>query len=92
MAQVIPPLPYKSPVITQTGFLSEPWSKWFRQMFIRIGGIEALSNVELAALPALELAAVEADITSLETSVTTLQATVTSLQAQINDLNQGPVL
>lgn len=85
MAQPMPPLPYKTPVVDETGFFTDPWAKWFRQLFVRIGGVDALSNTELASLPALELAAVSANISAL-------QASLSNLQGQVKDLDQGRVL
>lgn len=38
MSNTVPPVPYKSALLNSQGFLSEPWVKWFRQMFNNIVG------------------------------------------------------
>lgn len=83
--KTVPPVPYKAVVVDGSGFLTSAWSAWFRQVFMRVGGSVALSNAELAALPALNLSTVEADITAL-------QASVSALQVKDNDFGQGPDL
>ncbi len=99
MAVVLPPVPYKAPVLDAKGYLAPAWTAWFKQFFLRIGGTSALSNTELADLPALELAAVEARVTATESDIAALQllttsqgTTISTHTTQINDLGQGPVL
>ncbi len=103
MAVILPPLPYKSPMLRDDGFLSEAWSKWFRQMFSRIGGTEALSNIELEDGQTDTEAQLQADIDDLESAVIALQALTVShtesiaalvedLESGLDDLNQGRVL
>jgi hypothetical protein len=99
MAVTVPNPPYKTPIADKSGFMSPSWIAWFREVFRRIGGSVALSNEELADLPALELAAVEADITALQSDVTSIQNvntsqgnSITTLQTLVNDLQQGPNL
>lgn len=43
----LPPVPIQSPMILDTGIASQPWAAWFRQIFNRVGGHQALTNVEL---------------------------------------------
>lgn len=90
MAEALPPVPFKTPVINKAGFLSEPWSKWFRQIFARVGGTTALSNTELEALQS-------SGESGLEDDIETLQSQVASLENQVDEvfgtgLGQGPVL
>lgn len=72
----IPQIPYKVPIINQAGFLSPAWEKWFRDVFLRIGGLEALSNTELEALNSDDITEIQADITAIEADVVELQAAV----------------
>lgn len=99
MAVILPPVPYKAPVLDSKGYLAPAWTAWFKQFFLRIGGTSALSNTELENLPALELAALEARVTSTETDIAALQllttsqgTTISTHTTQISDLGQGPVL
>jgi hypothetical protein len=74
----IPPIPYKSPFLSPDGSLAQPWAKWFRDVFQRVGGSDALSNVELNAA-----------VTAAVASIATLSSTTSSLTSQIDGLNQG---
>lgn len=76
---ILPPIPYKVSVSRPDGLLSEPWAKFFRELFTRVGGIEALSNTELAG----------GDDGS--SSISSLSTRVAALEVQTNDLNQDPV-
>lgn len=88
MAEKVPPIPYKIPVVNAKGFLSEPWDRWFRHMFNRIGGPgEVATNAELQAAP-LDLVALQAQVATLQTQATNLQASINELYG----LGQGPVL
>ena len=78
----LPPVPYKTPMQDESGFLSEPWSKWFRQAFARMGGVDAPTNKDLQSSNTGALL-------SLQTSVAVLQSQVSSLQL---GLGNGPVL
>jgi hypothetical protein len=71
----LPPVPYKSLMAGDDGFVSEPWSKWFRQAFKRMGGVDAPTNKDLQAsqLPA----------------ITALQSQVTSLNSQFSAITTG---
>lgn len=92
----LPPLPYKTPVINERGFLTEPWAKLFRQLWVRVGGSIALTNLELEELQEADLVTITSDITALQASVTTINtslATVNtslaSLASDIQGLNEG---
>lgn len=61
----IPPVPYKTPMLNASGFLTGPWSVWFRQIFNRVGGNIALSNADI-----------EEQLTNHETDIQELQALV----------------
>ena len=92
MSDTVPPPPYKSPVITPQGFLTDVWSKWFRQVFSRIGGSVALSNTQLEALPAASLATVNSRLSALEITSASNTTRITTLESQVSALNQGPTL
>lgn len=97
--ETIPPLPYKIPVLTPNGLLSDPWAKWFRQIFTRVGGSVAPSNSELADGQTAQLANVLSHVTELESLLATHTITINSnvariiaLEAETSGLNQGPNL
>lgn len=90
--QLVPPVPYKSPVLDRAGFLSPSWSAWFRQLFIRIGESSALSNTELEDLQLEELSGIESDVEALQTTSASHTASIAALTTSVNDLGQGPVL
>lgn len=97
--QIVPPVPFKAPVTDDNGLLSTAWAGFFRQLFNRIGGPTALSNLELADEQSTGIAGALVSITALQGSVSTLRSTVASqttdlatLQSSVNDLGQGPVL
>jgi len=46
----LPPVPIKTPVIDDSGMISTAWSAWFRQLFFRVGGNAAKTNIELDIL------------------------------------------
>lgn len=84
MSVTIPPVPYKSPIVSETGFLTPPWEKWFRELFMRIGGVVALSNTELET----QLGG----ITDVETQVVAHDSSLDDLENEIDYLKRGPVL
>lgn len=86
-------------MVTKEGRMTAPWLSFWRDLFVRIGGTEALTPQELEALPALELAALTTRVTSAENAISALQTlttsqgtTISTHTTQINDLGQGPVL
>lgn len=88
--------PVKIPMVDQKGYPSQAWVGWFRTMFQRIGGTTALTPQELAALPALELAALTARVTTTESDIAAIQivntsqaTSITNLQQQISNLGVG---
>lgn len=48
MSKTVSPPPYKITVTDRLGNMSSAWSNWIRDLYDRIGGTVALSNVELA--------------------------------------------
>lgn len=75
------------------GFLSEAWSKWFRQIFLRTGGTDALSNTELENI---NVTGLQTQIDTANANIATLNTTVsgltTSTQSALDGLRQGPGL
>lgn len=49
MPTKLPPPPIQGPPIGIGGLIQHPWTEWFRQAFVRMGGSTALSNDEIAA-------------------------------------------
>jgi len=47
--QDLPPVPYKTKVLTDGGVLSPPWMAWFRSLFFRVGGNIAPTNSEISS-------------------------------------------
>lgn len=90
--ETVPPVPYKTPITNKSGILHPLWSAWFRQLFARIGGPIALTNVELENIAEINLTDVEADIAVIQGQISTLQSTTATHTTQINDLGQGPNL
>lgn len=39
--------PYQVPPIASNGLFSDAWQKWLQQLFLRVGGISAVSNISL---------------------------------------------
>lgn len=90
-ARVIPPIPYNIPIVDSSGRVTVAWSKFFRQIFIRVGENIALSNVELENLENENLEDIESDIAALQLLTTSQGNAITALQSDINGLNQEPV-
>ncbi len=90
MSVTVPPVPYKTPMTDSSGRLSNMWSKWFREVFERIGGTIAPSNSDLVGV--VELSTLEGDISSLETITTTQTADINALEAMVEGLQQGRAL
>lgn len=74
MATTLPNIPFREKILDPSGFLSPAWSDFFRQLFIRIGKNQALSNTELANVQTTGLTALTSRVATLETSVTALQS------------------
>ncbi len=99
MAVTVPPIPYKAKLLSATGYLTDPWAKWFREVFSRIGGTTALSNTELESMQTGGVDELQADVDALEVSVANLDSLATthttdiaSLRLAVDGLGQGPVL
>lgn len=78
MATSLPQIPYKTKFLNAQGYVSEPWAKFLRDLYIRVGGTTALSNTELAG------------DTPQDSSVTSLTTRTTAAEADIKGLQQEP--
>ena len=47
MAEIVPSMPIRTPLIDSRGMMTSPWEKFFRQLYLRAGAAIALSNLEL---------------------------------------------
>lgn len=83
----LPFVPYKSPVVDESGLITQEWSTFLRGLYIRVGQSNALTNIELASLASSSNA--QALIAALTVTVNANQAINLS---KFNDLGQGPVL
>jgi hypothetical protein len=93
MAVTVPNPPYKTPFLTPSGFLSQPWTIWIRELFVRVGGSVAESNLELASSGSL--ATTNGRVTALETLTTTHTAQIANLEDLVgtgDGLDQGRAL
>jgi hypothetical protein len=43
----LPPVPLGTPVVDRSGRVTQPWAGWLRQLFFRVGGHTAKTNLEL---------------------------------------------
>lgn len=83
----LPDPPYRAEFLNKnTGLLSAAWSIWFEQMFTRIGGHSAISNISVANITSSTLASNYAGITNttLYTGPTGLTTIIDSLTAKNN--------
>lgn len=83
MAVIIPIPPYKHPVVDSKMQMTAPWVGFMKQFFLRAGGLSALSNTELEALPTTQIAVLTAQIAALTTSLATTNATITTLSTAL---------
>lgn len=82
----LPPIPYKTPVIGPNGFITEPWSKFIRQLYVRVGGSIALTNIELEELQEAELVTILADINALEALTASHTTSISSTNLNLAEL------
>lgn len=95
MPSKLPPVPHKTKLLQQSGYLSTAWSQFFVKLFERVGGFEANTNSEFS----VDLTSIETNVSNNSNSISTLQAEMILVQSdlntvevQINDILQGPVL
>ncbi len=88
MTAVLPPVPHKAKIIGENGYLTEPWSKFFHQLFGRVGGPIAPTNRELASTSESN-AALASDIAALQLLTTSMNNKIKLLEGGIG---KGPEL
>lgn len=81
MSNTLPPIPYKSIVTNKSGFLTPAWIAFFRELFFRVGGNVAPTNIEL-----------NTGSNSISNTVSTHTSQIAALQTKDNDFGQGPNL
>lgn len=76
--QNVPQVPFRSPVVGSDGILTAVWAAWFRQIFNRVGGANALTNLQL-----------ETNLTSID-ATSIADGSVTNIEFQyINSLTSN---
>lgn len=76
--------PEKEPMFRKDGQLSPVWSKWFRELWVRVGEEIALTNVELQNIGQEDYDEVRSDVDTLQSQMVAVQNTNT---AQTNEIN-----
>lgn len=52
---IFPQPPFNSPMMDQSGYLTEAWSKWFQILYLRVGGAASAPIPNLNAIPLTNL-------------------------------------
>lgn len=96
--RAVPEPPLKVPMTDKNNLMSPTWSGWFRDLYQRIGGTLAFSNVQLESelfsdVDSLEtrVDALEVNDTAQDASISSLLSSVTTLQEQVDGLLKAPV-
>lgn len=50
MANALPPIPIKTSIADDNGFVSQVWVSWFIELFNRVGGSSGASTTQLLTL------------------------------------------
>lgn len=78
--------PEKEPMFRKDGQLSPVWSKWFRELWVRVGEEIALTNVELQNIGQEDYDEVRSDVDTLQSQMVAVQNTNTAQTTEINTL------
>lgn len=78
--------PEKEPMFRKDGQLSPIWSKWFRELWVRVGEEIALTNVELQNIGQEDYDEVRSDVDTLQSQMVAVQNTNTAQTTEINTL------
>lgn len=78
--------PEKEPMFRKDGQLSPVWSKWFRELWVRVGEEIALTNVQLENIGQEDYDEVRNDVDTLQSQMVAVQNTNTSQTNEINAL------
>ncbi len=46
----LPEPPYKTPLVDENYLLSPAWQRWINEIYVRMGGKAALSNIQLESI------------------------------------------
>jgi hypothetical protein len=82
------PPPLNRAIVDKNGMPTQELVTFMRELFIRVGKEQALTNEELAELPSLELAALETRVTTTESDIAAIQAVNTSQTTTLNTHTQ----
>lgn len=69
----VPPIPLQVQIVDDRNYLNPVWSRWFVQLYQRIGGSLALSNSELETIQTEGIDELEAQVTDLTNRVALLE-------------------
>ena len=78
--------PEKEAMFRKDGQLSPVWSKWFRELWVRVGEEIALTNVELQNIGQEDYDEVRSDVDTLQSQMVAVQNTNTAQTTEINTL------
>lgn len=78
--------PEKEPMFRKDGQLSPVWSKWFRELWVRVGEEIALTNVQLENIGQEDYDEVRSDVDTLQSQMVAVQNTNTAQTTEINTL------
>lgn len=83
--------PEKEPMFRRDGQLSPVWSKWFRELWVRVGEEIALTNVQLENIGQEDYTEVRDDVDTLQSQMVAVQSQMVAVQntntAQTNEIN-----
>lgn len=82
MSTTLPPIPQKSKMVDDSGLITPAWSGFFRELFRRVGGTLALSNIEIAQT---------LGVTPAPAPVVSQVTAPSALQIQIDYIQKGPL-
>lgn len=83
----LPNIPYRSALVDEQGLITPAWSAFLRELYTRVGGPNALTNLELESLSGG--AVLQSEVDALELTVAANQA---ANEIRFDELGQGPNL
>lgn len=93
---MLPPIPYKAPLLDRAGLVTRPWQQWFERLLQRVGGtgdVPANDELEASVLsdpvsePLVLVHRVERQLKDLETTVVFEGGTKAELHALRQELH-----
>lgn len=73
---IVPPPPYRVPFVDPSGIISQAWSKWIGQLYLRAGGASSPSTAGIVSA-----------ITTLQANVGVLQTSISTINTEVDILN-----